>query len=417
MLDDDPGLVEQRAKIMTDGYPTYSKSLFKTGAIVGGNAANGVVSTPLMMLRRSALEHNVALLATYCREHGVELAPHAKTTMSPEIVRRQVAAGSWATTVANVSQAIALEDAVGERILIANEVVDAASIAWLSDTVLRGTTRVYCYVDSIEGVRRLTDGIAAGELDVLLEIGVDGGRCGVRTEEEALAVAKAVADSPRLRLAGVAAFEGLLASDYRDIHVARVAQGFLQHVHQIAAKIVAAVGFDEENPILTAGGSAFFDIVVEEFSRPIGTIKPKVVLRSGCYVSHDHGAVDRLSPFQSGPTRFKPAIEVLSTVISRPQENVAICDMGKRDVPFDYGLPRALWIRSGVNGTRRDATGIVVEKLNDQHAYLSLEREDVQVGDLISFGISHPCTAFDKWRVIPLVDDDLTILEFAQTRF
>jgi len=386
--------------------------------VVGRSALDADIATPLMIVRRSALEANIELLAAYCRRHGVFLSPHAKTTMSPEIIERQRQAGAWAVTVANVSQAIALGPHAGPRILIANEVVDPAGIGWLNSVVAKGAPKVYCYVDSVAGARRLASGITAGILDVLLEVGTAGGRCGVRSSAEASKVVGAVAALQSLRLAGVAAFEGIIARERRGAEADRELQAFLRHVHEIAGRLATSGAFrGAEETILTAGGSSYFDLAVEELARPLAGVRTRVVIRSGCYVTHDHGALARLTPFHEPQPTFHPAIEVLSSVLSRPEPDLAICDIGRRDVPFDAGLPVALWVKSRATGDIRPAQRMNLMRLNDQHGYLQLQKSDVEIGDVISFGISHPCTAFDKWRVIPLVDDNLNVVELMHTVF
>jgi D-serine deaminase-like pyridoxal phosphate-dependent protein len=387
-------------------------------SVVGLNALDDDIATPLMIVRRSALEANIELLAAYCRRHNALLSPHAKTTMSPEIVGRQLKAGAWAITVANVSQAIALGSHAGARILIANEVVDPASISWLNSVIGRAGPKVYCYVDSVEGARCLGGGITSGVLDVLLEIGVSNGRCGVRSEADARSVVGAVAAQSSLRLVGVATFEGIIGTDRRDAHSEKAVRDCLSRTREIARGLAADGVFrGVESVLLTAGGSAYFDLVVDELSRPIAGINTKLVIRSGCYVTHDHGAIARLTPFHAPDPTFRGAIEVLSSVLSCPEPGMAICDIGRRDVPFDAGLPVALWVKCRASGVAKAAGGIEVVRLNDQHGYLKLQETAVGVGDIISFGISHPCTAFDKWRVIPLVDDNLDIVELIHTVF
>jgi D-serine deaminase-like pyridoxal phosphate-dependent protein len=387
------------------------------GDLHGASALSPQVSTPLMVVRESALAWNIELMAAYCRDHGVFLAPHAKTTMSPEIVRRQLAAGAWGVTVATVSQAIALGAQAGSRILIANEVIDPAAIAWLNSTIGGSGPTVYCYVDSLEGAERLARGITDGVLPVLLEVGLPQGRAGVRTREAGLDIARRIAASPNLRLVGVGGFEGILGGATRDPAAEEDVRAFLRRLRSLAAELVdlGLCGHDGE-VILTAGGSAYFDLVAEELTQPLPGAAARVVLRSGCYVTHDHGAYAALSPFRDPHAAFRPAIEVISTVLSCPEPGLAICDIGKRDVPFDAGLPTALAVVPGGDGFRQSADGLELVRLNDQHGFLACARE-LQVGDVVIFGVSHPCTAFDKWRVIPIVDDALRIVELAHTRF
>jgi D-serine deaminase-like pyridoxal phosphate-dependent protein len=103
-------------------------------------------------------------------------------------------------------------------------------------------------------------------------------------------------------------------------------------------------------------------------------------------------------------------------VLSRPEPELALLLMGKRDVPYDIDLPSPFAVR-GPEGLR-DVTGMQVTELNDQHAFLRLPADDpLAVGDLVGSGISHPCTAFDKWRLIPVVDDDYTVVDAIHTFF
>ena len=96
------------------------------------NLLAGDLLLPAMVLRDTALEHNIALLARYCEVHGVWLAPHAKTPMAPQLVARQLDAGAWGVSVATVSQARVFRAFGVRRILIANEVVQPLAVRWLA---------------------------------------------------------------------------------------------------------------------------------------------------------------------------------------------------------------------------------------------------------------------------------------------
>ncbi len=391
------------------------------GPAIGTRIDGAAVTTPLMVLREAPLQWNIDLMARYCTNEGVELAPHAKTTMSPQLVHRQLAAGAGAATVANTHQARTLAGFGVDRLLIANEVVDEGGLRWLADRAeAGGTPTVLCYVDSIDGVALLAEAIRTGQQSVLVEIGHDGGRAGCRQPAEALAVAHEVAKAPNLRLAGVACFEGLLGSVPRtDEGVAEVRR-FLDDVRAVAERIANAELFDTEDEIvLTAGGSAYFDQVVEAFRGPLGTRETRTVLRSGCYVTHDHGVYDSLTPLKGHEGGFQPALRLLATVLSRPEHDLAIIDFGKRDAPYDAGLPVPLTVQSRSTGTEAPAVAMTVRAVNDQHAFLSLDPDgqDVVVGDRLEFGISHPCTTFDKWRVMPVVDDANRVVDVVHTYF
>jgi D-serine deaminase-like pyridoxal phosphate-dependent protein len=186
--------------------------------------------------------------------------------------------------------------------------------------------------------------------------------------------------------------------------------------------LIDAGEFDAGEPIvLTAGGSSFFDVVVDRLRGPWpGGADVGVVLRSGCYLTHDAGGYERTSPLpeRDGERGFRQAIEVWGHVLSRPEPGLALLGFGKRDVPFDAEMPIPREVR-GADGMIRDATqGLNIQHLNDQHAYASVAPGfALDVGDAVMCGIAHPCTAFDKWRVIPVLDDDDRVVDAVATCF
>jgi D-serine deaminase-like pyridoxal phosphate-dependent protein len=346
---------------------------------------------PQLVLRESALDHNVALMQRWCDEQGVSLAPHGKTSLAPEIIRRQVAAGAWAMTAATVQQIPVMREGGARMVLLANQVVGAPEIARLDGDVV-------CLVDSVEGVAALDAG-AKEPLRVLLELG--GTRAGCRTDEQALAVAEAVAASPRLVLTGVEGFEGTLGADREPATVAAV-DAMLDRMRTLAEALDARGLLAETDEIVvSAGGSVFFDRVAERL-RPALTRPVRVVVRSGCYVTHDDGLYAGVTPLAA----LRPALELWARVLSCPEPGLAIAGFGKRDAPYDLGLP-----------VLRDHPGVQVEALNDQHAFLRDAGGELRVGDTIVCGISHPCTAFDKWPELVLAGDDDAVLGTVRTRF
>jgi D-serine deaminase-like pyridoxal phosphate-dependent protein len=302
--------------------------------------------------------------------------------------------------------------------VIANQVTDVAGIRWLGRTrQQRPELFLTCYVDAVAGVDLLEEhltGVLAEDqrLDVLVELGLPGGRTGARTDEAAVDIARAVADSRRLRLAGVSGYEGVAASLGGAEPLAAVID-FCTRLGALAKRLVAEdlVHPTAERPlVLSAGGSAWFDGVVPALTavreRLAGT-PSVVVLRSGAYVTHDHGLYSRVTPSARGGDgpALTPALEVWGRVLSRPEPTRAIVDVGRRDAPFDQDLPLALWRRPAAGGDSAALTARVVD-LNDQHAFLDLPVEEaLRPGDWVGFGISHPCTAVDKWNLLLLVDD------------
>ena len=403
----------------------------RLGDLIGENRHlfDGTFSSPLMILRSAALEHNIATMAAWCAAHGVDLAPHGKTTLAPQLFHRQLKAGAWAITVATPAQVVLCRSAGLPRVLLANELLDAAVIRWALDELARDPAfELMCYIDSLEGVRRLEQGIQGSgtgrPLDVLVEVGFAGGRSGCRTLEQAQEVAGAASQVAGLRVVGVAGYEGLIGHDLTDDVLSRV-RGFLGFLHRSAAELAAEglIVDRGDGIILSAGGSVFFDEVVAVLGQPLaGGFASRVVLRSGAYVSHDSGLYERLSPFSrpgnDGRYTLLPALEAWGEVLSTPEDGLAIVGLGRRDVPTDQGLPVPLAVRRAGGEEVVDARACRVTGLNDQHAYIAVPPEvDVLVGDWLSVGVSHPCTAFDKWRIIPEIDDSDRIVDFVRTWF
>ncbi len=388
----------------------------------------GAFILPLAVLRETALRQNIEEMARYCAAAGVDLAPHGKTTMAPQLFARQLAAGAWAVTAATAGH-VQVYRAFGiARILLANELTDRAGIGWLAAEMAadRGFD-CYVYADSIDGVRLLDEGFGAGcpgrRLPVLVELGYPGGRTGCRTMPQALAVAEAVAATGSLRLAGAAGYEGGIGHDASPATLAAVA-GFCRELRKLG-EALRELAPGPDDLILSAGGSAFFDVVAAELgaSGPGGGYR--VVLRSGAYITHDHGLYAGLAPGAAGSgdgraarpgPALTPAFELWAQVLSRPEPGLAILSAGRRDVSFDQGMPVPLRVRRG--GQPGRPQGMQVTRLDDQHAYLSVPAESgLAPGDLVGLGISHPCTMFDKWRVISVVDDNYEVVNAVHTFF
>ncbi|TAK02171.1 MAG: amino acid deaminase [Chloroflexota bacterium] len=425
-------LEEERATRVDAGFKGFAPSTFGStlAEIVAGQPSlfGGAFVPPIMVLRDEALRANIETMATYARDAGVELAPHGKTTLAPSIFRRQLEAGAWGISVATVSQ-VALCRAFGIRdILLANELVDRAGIAWVLDELARDADFTFlCYVDSTAGVDLLAAGSAArgasapGGLGVLVEMGTVGGRTGCRTVEEAVAVAEAAFDAG-LPVVGVAGYEGGLGHEIEPSVLATVRR-FLEQMREVAAHLVGRGLLRDPSPILTAGGSVFFDEVVAAFRAPLPGGQPaRTIIRAGAYVSHDAGHYADLSPFTRPgaevPRRLEPALELWAQVVSRPETGLAITNVGRRDTSFDLGLPIPLRLRRSTANEWLDATGATVFDLNDQHAFVRIPAGlEVLVGDWMSFGISHPCTAFDKWHLLPVVDREHCVVDLVRTYF
>ncbi|MER6164093.1 amino acid deaminase [Streptomyces violaceorubidus] len=385
------------------------------------NLFTGGFTTPVLALSAERLEHNLKLMETYSARHGLAFAPHGKTSMAPQLFHRQIEHGAWGITLAVPHQVrVARAFGIG-RVFLANELVDAAALRWISAELDADPDfRFVCYVDSVRGVElmdtALTDAGAVRPLDVVVELGAgEGARTGVRTEAGCAAVADAVAGARTLRLAGVAGYEGEVPdADPERVHA------WLRRLVALAVDFDKAGRFDAvEEIVLSAGGSAWFDAVADVFAEVPGLSRPVLkLLRSGAYVSHDDGHYRELTPFNRVPEEgaLEPAFRLWSQVVSRPSPEQAFTNAGKRDAAYDLHLPFAQVVRR--DGAERPATGVEVTGLSDQHAWVRTTGEaDLEVGDWLGTGLSHPCTSFDKWQLIPLAEADGTVVDYIRTFF
>lgn len=382
----------------------------------------GGFTTPVLTLDADALEHNLTALGTYARRHDLAFAPHGKTCMAPQLFERQLEHGAWGITAAVPHQARVYRAFGIQRIFLANELVDPAALRWVAAELAADPAfRFVCYVDSVRGVQ-LMDAALAGQdavLDVVVELGAgEGARTGARTDEDCRAVADAVAATDTLRLAGIAGYEAEVpGADPDSVHA------YLRRLTSLAVEFDKAGRFEPglEQIVVSAGGSAWFDAVADVFSDLPELSRPVLkLLRSGAYVSHDHGWYTRLTPFNRVPEEggLRPAFRLWTQVVSRPSPTQAFVNAGKRDIAYDLGLPEAELVRDALTGEERPATGVRVVKLSDQHAWLETDSaDDVQVGDWVALGMSHPCTIFEKWPLIPLVQSDGTVTDYVRTFF
>jgi D-serine dehydratase len=391
------------------------------------------VMLPTAVLNADAIRHNSDWMRRFTALTGVGIAPHGKTTMSPELFRLQIADGAWGITAATAAHLRIYREQGISRVIFANQLIGRQATEYVVGELLRDPAfDFYCLVDSIAAVEQLEAGVAAGlagsgrQLQVLLELGMAGGRTGVRDDANALLIAERVSASSCLSLRGVEAFEGIV----QGAGAAGEAQmrGILSRITDVADRCRKR-GLFTGRPILTAGGSSFFDVVAAMLNSTTADQPYEVILRSGCYLVHDsrfyaqlvENLLARSPAAASLGAGLRSALEVWGYVHSRPEPTRAIAGLGKRDTSADVSQPVPLrWFRpgSGMAAPLSVTPGTIVSRLDDHHAYLDIPANSpLQVGDMIGFGISHPCTTFDRWPFLYLVDDALEITGAIRTFF
>jgi len=409
--------------------PSAWASIDESAKNAGWNVAKGDLPLPVLTVSSSAIRNNLDVMAQWCRDHECYLAPHGKTTMAPELFGRQLDAGAWGITVATVRQMAVAHAAGAKRIILANQVVGDAELIMLGDVLSEHGVSVMVFVDSFTGLELAA---ALGErrgvqVPILIELGVAGGRTGVRDEVEMLNLLKKARQIDFIDVAGVSAFEGVLptlrseSSETRSpIAEDAAIRSFLNEVAD-SIKKAQAEGLLTRSSIVTAGGSLAFDLVVET----LGPLTDSLVLRSGCYITHDHGLYSTLSPLRGGEATelqvgaLWPAINLWARVTSAPEPGLVIVGFGKRDANEDAGSPVPL-VRVSAEGVRDVVVGWRVDRMWDQHARLRIDSSNAtrfDVGDMVIFGVSHPCTALDKWRTIVEIDDGDNVLGVLETFF
>ncbi|RKE25950.1 D-serine dehydratase [Paraburkholderia sp. BL23I1N1] len=389
------------------------------------NLLNEDVSLPAAVLYADRVEHNLKWMQAFVAEYGVKLAPHGKTTMAPQLFRRQLETGAWGITLATAHQVRAAYHGGVSRILMANQLVGRRNMMMVAELLSDPDFEFFCLVDSVEGVEQLGQFFTSVRkpLQVLLELGVPGGRTGVRDEAQRNAVLEAIARYPDvLKLAGVELYEGVLKEEHE-------VREFLQSAVAVTRALVEEGRFARTPAVLSGAGSAWYDVVAEEFVKASETGKVEVVLRPGCYLSHDVGVYRKAQTdiFARNPVAKKmgegllPALQLWAYVQSIPEPDRAIIGLGKRDSAFDAGMPEpARHYRPGTEAPRDIAAseGWEIFGLMDQHAYLRIPAgADLKVGDMIAFDISHPCLTFDKWRQVLVLDPSYRVTEVIETFF
>ena len=426
----EPLILDDRVKGIPGGALPFSAT--EVGAR-GWNILREDLPLPVAVLKDKALRHNSRWMQRFVEASGAHIAPHGKTTMSPELFQLGLDDGAWGITLATVGQLQAARHFGLKRVLMANELVGKQAIRYVLDELARDEAFFFtCLVDSLDGVRILAEAARAHPvgrpLNLLLEGGFVDGRTGCRDFDEAIAIAEAVkAAAPDLALVGIEGYEGIIRRpDPRQAEVD--VRAFLRYLINIARECDRRDLFAPGPVILSAGGSIYYDYVVDEFSRADLSREVEIVTRGGGYVSHDSGMyrtlfaeiVERSETARGLGQGLEPAIEIWAYVQSRPERELAILTAGKRDISYDVDLPMPLrWYRPGEsNAPHGIGPGHEITGLNDQHAYLKIPAESpLKVGDMVGCGISHPCTTFDKWRVMYVVNEDYDVVSAVTTYF
>lgn len=381
------------------------------------------LSLPTAVLYEDKLQHNLNWMQQFITAYGVKLAPHGKTTMAPKLFTRQLQTGAWGITLATAHQTrVAYAHGV-RRVLMANQLIGKQNMQVIADLLRDPEFEYYCLADSVRQVEQLGAFFHARQqrLNILIELGVAGGRTGVRDEPQLQAMLSAL-DGWRQQIAvcGIEIYEGVLDEESS-------IRTFLHHAAEVARAMAQKNQFDRNPVILSGAGSAWYDVVADVFSGVDIGCPIEIILRPGCYLTHDVGVYQdaqqkilmRNPIAQKMRSGLVPALQLWAYVQSIPENEKAILALGKRDAAFDAGLPKpALHFRPGNASPHACPAAWKLVRMMDQHSYMTIAAgDDIQVGDMIGLDISHPCLTFDKWRYLPLLDVDYQVIDVVETFF
>ncbi len=389
----------------------------------GLSVLSGDLMMPVAVLREAAMRNNIAEMQAFADRNGARLCPHGKTSMSPELFAMQLAAGAWGLTAATAHHVRIYRRLGVNRILLANQLVARGDLDFVcSEIAADPTFDFYCLVDSLEGVALLAAAAERHRLErpiqLLLETGQAGARTGARDMEAALAIARQVKTAePRLALRGVETFEGV-----RQRTDGREGAGAMLDLAVRVAEAAAGEGLFSNGPIiLSAGGSAYLDLCAAKLPAEFNGAAVERVLRPGCYVSHDNGVYARITCPHGEPlpgmARLHHALEVWGVVQSVPEPGLAIVGVGKRDASYDVEPPIPLWVHRPETDRLREAGDLRTLTMWDQHLSLADPAESLRIGDLVGFGISHPCGTFDRWTALLTVNEEYRVTGAVTTLF
>ncbi|ENM5762110.1 amino acid deaminase [Vibrio mimicus] len=381
------------------------------------------ISLPSAVIDARALENNLRWMQQFADKQQLKLAPHGKTSMTPDFFRQQLAQGAWGITVATAAQAEIAVQAGAKNVIMANQLVGKANMTIISRLLKDNEVNFYCCVDSTRNTSSLAEFFAAQQqtLNVLIEFGVVGGRCGCRTGEQLFTLAEQINTLPNLALCGIEVYEGVIHGEHAEQEIG----AFLNKVIALIRDLKQAQWIASK-PLITGAGSAWYDVVAEHFS---GLDDLIAVLRPGCYAIHDTGIYQKAQHNVMARAEKKQgvacqlggdlisALELWAHVISRPEPTRLVVGMGKRDVAFDAGLPiLELAFRDGEGLPLPEYANSVA--IMDQHTFVDVPAEStLDVGDILVFSTSHPCLTIDKWRALAVRDEQYQITHWVETRF
>lgn len=316
------------------------------------------IDTPALLIDVDVLERNLDTMAASLAKTDCGIRPHFKAHRILEICQRQIARGAHGVTCAKLGEAEVLAQNGIEHLLVANEVV--GPLKWERLAHLARKHRVSVAVDTLELARDTAAAMREhhATVGVLVDLNVGLNRCGITPGKPALELAQRVSEMKGLKFRGLMAYEGhavLLPPAEKEAEVRR-------GIEQLTSTAQMCRDAGLEFKVVSAGGTGTWNYT----SRMPGVTE----LQAGTY-----SLMDILFHDDAGAA-FDYACTVLSTVISRPTEDRAITDAGKKAIHPSFGMSRAV-----------NRPGVELSALHSEHGVLELEDEarNLKPGDRLQF--------------------------------
>ncbi len=330
--------------------------------------------TPALLLDLDILRKNLSLVEERMRSLPAELRAHVKVHKSPHIARMQIEAGAIGVGTATVWEAIVMARAGIQDVFVINQVVGAEKTRALALLAREAEAKVA--VDDPAHIDELSQAAVRAEstIGVLIEIDTGMQRCGVTNPEQALVLAKKIADAPGLRFVGLTGYEGhcsLTPEREKRHRLAHEAMDFFVKI----ADMLAANGMGCE--ILSAAGTGTWEVTASN---------PRITeIQPGSYATMD-GHHRKLDP------RFELATSVLSTVISRRPERIVI-DAGKKTV--------------GATEATIKKFDFPIFRTDEEHGNYRIDRScPLKVGDRVELLCNYTPFAVGYFEAYHVIEDD-----------
>ena len=326
------------------------------------------LDTPALLIDLDKMEANIQKMANYFTSVNAALRPHVKTHKTPIIAHKQIEAGAIGVTCAKLGEAAAVIHAGIKDVLIANQIVGAQKIERLVN--LAKHSEIMVAVDNGHNVQAISDAATAKgvTIRILVEVNIGMDRCGVEPGEPTLALARQVHQSQNLKFEGLMGYEGHTVAKpnrtERETATREAMRHLIEAKHYLKKHGLAVA-------IMSGGGTGTFDIT--------GSIPEMTEVQAGSYVFMD----STYHNVEGVGQKFDCALSVLTTVVSRPEQNRIIVDAGLKVLTKEFGIPQP-----------KNVTGLEMTGLSEEHGKMHASDTNISLipGDKLEILPTHCCT-------------------------